>query len=261
MSAEIVVETAGASLRDHRGGHRMTDEKILAWHFTEGRTLRDGQPLEVGKTYTHEGEIKICESGYHASRRLIDALRYAPGAQISRVECWGDVQEQDDKLVARNRTVLWTIDATMILHEFACRVAEIALSKVTNPDPRSLAAIKAKRKWMKGKISDKDLDAAESAARSAVWAAAWAAAGSAAWSEFDTLLTRALVCAIIEDVLDEIQYERVDRKIYGRRDNKDKILRDRKIKMLKNNIRYLKSSEFRELCEFVDLTCRWRGKS
>ena len=45
MSAEIVVETAGASLRDHRGGHRMTEEKILAWHFTEGRTLRDGQPL------------------------------------------------------------------------------------------------------------------------------------------------------------------------------------------------------------------------
>ena len=64
---------------------------------------------------------------------------------------------------------------------------------------------------------------------------------------------RALVCAIIEDVLEEIQYERVDRNIYGRRDIKDKIFRERKIKMLKNNIRYLKSSEFRELCEFVDL--------
>ena len=64
---------------------------------------------------------------------------------------------------------------------------------------------------------------------------------------------RALVCAVIEDVLEEIQYERVDRKIYGRRDNKEKIIRERKIKMLKNNIRHLKSSEFRELCEFVDL--------
>ena len=196
----------------------MSEEKILAWHFTEGTTLRDGQPLEVGKTYTHGGDVEICKSGYHASRRLIDALRYAPGAQISRVECWGDVQEQDDKLVARNRTVLWTRDATMILHEFACRVAEIALSKVVNPDPRSLAAIKAKRKWMKGKISDEELDAAGRgawsvalsgagsaawsaaglaawyAARSAAWSAAWYAAlssaWSAAWSEFDTLLTQ-----------------------------------------------------------------------
>jgi len=64
---------------------------------------------------------------------------------------------------------------------------------------------------------------------------------------------RALVCAVIKDVLEEIQYERVDRNIHGRWDIKDKIFRERKIKMLKNNIRYLKSSEFRELCEFVDL--------
>ena len=64
---------------------------------------------------------------------------------------------------------------------------------------------------------------------------------------------RALVCAIIEDVLEEIQYERVDRSIHGRHDIKDKIFRERKIKMLKNNIRYLKSSEFRDLCDFVDL--------
>jgi len=64
---------------------------------------------------------------------------------------------------------------------------------------------------------------------------------------------RALVCAVIEDVLEEIQYERVDRNIHGRWDIKDKIFRERKIKMLKNNIRYLKSKDFQVLCEFVDL--------
>ena len=200
----------------------MAEKKILAWHFTDGMVLRDGQPLEVGKTYTYEGEVKICESGYHASRRLIDALRYAPGAQISRVECWGDVQEENDKLVARNRRILWTLDATMILHEFACRVAEIALSKIENPGPRSVAAIEAKRKWMRGEISNMELaaawsaaasaawsaaqsaarSAAQSAARSAAWSAAWSAAESvaesaarsaaqsAARSEFETLLTQ-----------------------------------------------------------------------
>ena len=213
----------------------MSEEKILAWHFTEGATLRDGQPLEVGKTYTYRGDVEICMSGYHASRRLIDALRYAPGAQLSRVECWGDVQEQDDKLVARNRTVLWTLDATMILHEFACMVAEIALSKVVNPDPRSLAAIKAKRKWMKGKIADKGLDAArrrawsaaesaigsaarsaawsatwsaarsvaESAAESAAWYAAWHAAGSAAGSHFDKLLTQMVEASPVKKCLEQ----------------------------------------------------------
>ena len=161
-------------------------KKILAWHFTDGLKLRDGQPLEVGKTYTHKGKVKICESGYHASEHLLNALQYAPGAQVSRVECWGSVKTQSDKLVAKNRKVLWTLDATMVLHEFACRVAEQALAKIDNPDPRSLAAVEAKRKWMRGEITIAELAAAWDAAQDATWsaaqAAAWYAARAVAWS-------------------------------------------------------------------------------
>ena len=47
-----------------------------------------------------------------------------------------------------------------ILHEFACRCAEYALSFVESPDPRSIAAIEAKRKWLRGKITDAELDTA-----------------------------------------------------------------------------------------------------
>ena len=79
------------------------------------------------------------------------------------------------------------IDAP-ILHEFACRCAEYALSFVDNPDPRSIAAIEAKRKWLRGEITDMELraamaaarDAAMAAARDAAWAAAWNATGAAA---------------------------------------------------------------------------------
>lgn len=71
------------------------------------------------------------------------------------------------------------IDAP-ILHEFACRCAEYALSYVDNPDPRSIAAIKAKRKWLRGEITDKELAAEWDAARAAAWAAARAAAWDAA---------------------------------------------------------------------------------
>ena len=68
------------------------------------------------------------------------------------------------------------IDAP-ILHEFACRCAEYALTFVREPDSRSIAAIEAKRKWLRGEISNDDL----TAARDAAWAAAWAAA-NAAWA-------------------------------------------------------------------------------
>ena len=85
-----------------------------------------------------------------------------------------------------------------ILHEFACRCAEYALSFVESPDPRSIAAIEAKRKWLRGEITDAELAAARVAARVAAriaaqdvaWViarvmaqdAAWAAARNIVWS-------------------------------------------------------------------------------
>lgn len=59
-----------------------------------------------------------------------------------------------------------------ILHEFACRCAEYALSFVESPDPRSIAAIVAKRKWLRGEITDAELDAACDIARDAAHDAA-----------------------------------------------------------------------------------------
>jgi len=98
----------------------MTDEtKILAWHFT-GDTLRDGRPVpQPGEVLTHHGDIEMCASGLHASRRPLDALRYAPGENVHRVELWGDVEEAKDKLVGRHRRILWSADATEALRGFA----------------------------------------------------------------------------------------------------------------------------------------------
>ena len=70
------------------------------------------------------------------------------------------------------------IDAP-VLHEYACRCAEYALTFVREPDSRSIAAIEAKRKWLRGEISNDDLTAARAAA-DAAWAAACDAANAAA---------------------------------------------------------------------------------
>ena len=67
-----------------------------------------------------------------------------------------------------------------ILHEFACRCAEYALSFMESPDPRSIAAIEAKRKWLRGEIADAELDAACDIARDAAHDAAMYAARVAA---------------------------------------------------------------------------------
>ena len=89
-----------------------------------------------------------------------------------------DGVSNEDKLWAVLREEF--IDAP-VLHEYACRCAEYALTFVREPDSRSIAAIEAKRKWLRGEISNYDL----TAARAAAWAAACDAACDAAWAAWD----------------------------------------------------------------------------
>lgn len=87
-----------------------------------------------------------------------------------------------DKLWAVLREEMLSAEA---LYEFACRVAEHALMKARKegrePDLRSWAAIAAKRKWLRGEITNDELDAARDAARAAARDAARDAARAAAW--------------------------------------------------------------------------------
>ena len=97
----------------------------IAWHFT-GSALRDGSFIPaIGQTLIFPGKIKICEAGYHWSRRPSDALRYARGPMLHKVSYGGDVIEQDDKGVSSKRTILASIDATQLVRRF---VADQALS-------------------------------------------------------------------------------------------------------------------------------------
>ena len=165
----------------------MTDE-WLGWHwlgndkrlrYRDGRAVTNGEIVEVGKAYTAEEPLVLCANGMHASKRAIDALNYACGSIVCRVRLSGDIVEGDDKACARRREVLWMADATSVLHEWACWCAEQALLREREagrePDPRSWAALTAKRRWLAHEISDEELDAARAAAREAAGAAAWAA--------------------------------------------------------------------------------------
>lgn len=158
----------------------MKQEKILAWHFIQddGRTAYGNMLVEAGKTYSTDETPVLCKAGFHASERLLDALKYAPGGVVCRVELWGEVKYGSDKLVAQNRHVQWMLDVTRLLDKFACEVAEETLRKHGVTDERSWNAIKVKREWVDGKATNEELEAACSAA----WAAAWDAAGNAACS-------------------------------------------------------------------------------
>lgn len=98
----------------------MKTKTIRAYHFT-GEKLRDGSPLPAkGVWLKHKGAIIPCASGLHASIHPFDALKYAPGNMLHLVEVRGDIQYHDsDKVVARERRIIKSIDAEKLLRDFA----------------------------------------------------------------------------------------------------------------------------------------------
>ena len=75
-----------------------------------------------------------------------------------------------------------------VLHEFACRITEQALARAGNPDPRSVAAIAVKRRWLRGEATDDELAAASDAAWAAARAAVWAAGDADPDAQVDLLI-------------------------------------------------------------------------
>ena len=73
--------------------------KVLAWHFLTSECCTGEGNLLVrrGQTMHVEGQPVLCHHGLHASKRLIDALGYAPGPIVQRVELSGEIVSGTDK--------------------------------------------------------------------------------------------------------------------------------------------------------------------
>ena len=79
---------------------------MKAWHFLREDGCLNYPPhtkVKVGKTYTTKGELEMCANGMHASKRLIDALLYAPGPIVCRVALIPPMLHDTDKSVGRSR--------------------------------------------------------------------------------------------------------------------------------------------------------------
>jgi hypothetical protein len=174
----------------------------LGYHFTAD-TLRDGSPIPpIGVWLEHNGPVIPCESGLHMSEHPFDAMQYANGSTIHRVELGGEMLSHGnptDKWVGSRRRILKSIDATSMLRAFARRVAldvihlwkapEIVIDYLNTGDESNR---KAAQKSAQEAVQTYEMDAARAAvwaavnnsclasARDSAWAASWAAIGALA---------------------------------------------------------------------------------
>ncbi len=83
---------------------------MKAWHFLAvDKRLQygDRQLVTVGDTLTAtEKPLRLCEYGLHGSEHVFEALTYAPGPILCRVELGGEILREDDKVCAEQRTVI-----------------------------------------------------------------------------------------------------------------------------------------------------------
>jgi hypothetical protein len=130
----------------------------------DGGKPRDGVPMpKVGEWLVHHGPIKLHISGLHASRKIIDALRYAQYGHkpwCALVEAKDDIQESSNRLVCRRRKIIHLANVNRTLHEFAVYCAVMAMEKAGVSDERSWQAVDIKLAWLEGVASDEDLAAA-----------------------------------------------------------------------------------------------------
>jgi hypothetical protein len=142
------------------------------WHLPENDKPGKWMPELRGK-------LIVCERGYHLCRES-DLLEWI-GPTLYEAEYEGELIEADNKVVTRKARLVCKVETwnerTMRL--FACDCAERALEKTSNPDPRSVEAIRVARAYANGQATAEQLAAARAAARDAARAAARDAARAA----------------------------------------------------------------------------------
>ncbi len=164
---------------------------MIGWHFSnksETLNYNDGRKIGIGIIHVVDPPIKLCKKGLHASKRLIDALEYAAGPILWKVELSGEIIKGVDKCAATHRKYLARLDCSDLLEQFA-RACALSVAHLWNPpdvvmrflcgDGSARAAAGAAA-W--AAAQDAARDAARAAAGAAAGAAAWAAALAAAWA-------------------------------------------------------------------------------
>jgi hypothetical protein len=141
--------------------HLQNEPMKTYYHFTSD-ILRDGRPVPpAGKWLRHEGELIPCEAGLHASEHPFDALQYAPGSLLHKVELSGEIIPHGnpvDKVCASGRKILATVNAEDLCRKFARRVALDVIDK-----------------WDAPKVVRDYLTTGDETLRDAAWDAAWTA--------------------------------------------------------------------------------------
>jgi hypothetical protein len=143
---------------------------------------------KIGEWQKINGKLVICENGFHASPRIIDAMRYVSLGVLAQVEVRGKHRTNGNKQAWEEMRIVkawkWSKEESVRLAIFTAEKVIGIFEKQYPDDKRPRQAIDAAKRWLENP-TEENRDAAWDAAGDAAWAArdaAWDAAGDAAWA-------------------------------------------------------------------------------
>lgn len=157
-----------------------------------------------GEWRTHDKSLKMCQSGFHASVRAIDAMRYVDCEVLALVEVKGKHLEQDDKQAWEKMRVVkayeWTKKDSVGLAIFCAELVIGIYEKKHPDDKRPRKAIEAAKAWIENPTEENS-----KAAAYAAYAAASASASAYAASAYAASATYADAPATKKETLDKVE--------------------------------------------------------
>ena len=149
---------------------RLENNKIVSEHHKENEPKFIWQ---IGKWYKEE-KLDMCNSGFHCSSKILDAMSYVKEEILAEVETQGKFESQSDKEVWQEMKIVkayrWTKKDSIALAIFSAESVLKNYEKLYPNDKRPRLAIEAAKK-----VLENDTKENRSAARSAE-SAAWSAA-------------------------------------------------------------------------------------
>ena len=168
----------------------------ILYKFLNGNESENGDHTwEIGKWYEVEGELKMCENGFHASEHVQDALSYVQGDTLAIVEVDGEHISEDDKQCWQKMRVVETHDwapiQSLTLAIFAAKIANDGYDEHGCVE----TAEEILKKLQSGEEIPYELIKSAWAAKSAGWAAGWASAEAAAWAAMAAMAAESAMAA------------------------------------------------------------------
>src|SRR3990167_2837974 len=148
---------------------------------------------EIGEWQKHEGELRLCASGFHASERIVDAMYYTSIELLARVEVKGDHLVVEDKQCWSEMRILevfpWTKEDSVSLVIFAAEQVIGIFERFYPDNARPRKDIELAKNWLKENTKASAGATAEVAA-GAVWSAARAMSSVVGDSKNEEILER-----------------------------------------------------------------------